>query len=40
MQNFMQIRWEVFAQVANRQTDKQQRLHILLGGGNNDNELV
>jgi len=33
----MQIRSEVFVQVAKRQTNKQRRLYILLGGGNNDN---
>ena len=30
----MQIRSEVLRKVANGQTDKQRRLHILLGGGN------
>jgi len=38
-ENFMQIRSEVFAQSckqADKQTDKQRRLHILLGGGNKD----
>jgi len=34
-ENFMQICSEVFAQVANRQTDKQRRKHNLLGRGNN-----
>jgi len=32
-ENFVQIRWEVFAQSC-WQTDKQRRLRILLGGGN------
>jgi len=33
----MQILLEVFAQsLADRQTDKQRRLHILRGGGNNN----
>jgi len=34
-ENFMQICSEVLRKVDNRQTNKQQRLHIFLGGGNN-----
>jgi len=33
-ENFMQINLEVLRKVVNKQTDKQRRLHILLGGGN------
>jgi len=32
-EHFMQIRSKIFAQVANRQTEKQRRKHNLIGGG-------
>jgi len=33
-ENFMQIVLPFLRKIANRQTNKQRRLHILLGGGN------